>query len=69
MRSTLLSLWPQAPAVNRREQWRAAIGALLAIALTGTLSQWLTGQHAGSAWLVAPMGASAVLLFAMPAAP
>lgn len=69
MLSTLRGLWPEATAVTRREQWRAAIGALLGIALTGALSQWLGHDSASGAWLIAPMGASAVLLFALPASP
>lgn len=63
------SLWPEASAVNRREQWRSALGALLAIAVTGALSQWLTGGVSAGLWLIAPMGASAVLLFALPSSP
>jgi CBS domain-containing membrane protein len=57
-----------APAVSPGEAWRATLGAALAITLTGLLSQWL--QPAGSAiWLVAPMGASTVLLLALPSSP
>lgn len=55
-------------------RWRAVIGALLGIALTGWLSAWLLqGEPVGLSmpawWLIAPMGASAVLLFAVPASP
>ena len=47
---------------------RAGIGAGIAIALTGIAAAWLTG--AGSVpLLVAPIGASAVLVFAVPASP
>lgn len=43
------------------------VGAAFGILLTGLLSQWL---GAGSrSWLVAPMGASAVLVFALPSSP
>lgn len=69
MPAWLRSLWPDAPVVNRREQWRAAIGVLLAITLTGTLSEWLLRQHMADHWLIASMGASAVLLFALPSSP
>ena len=53
-------------------QARAAFGALFGLALSGVLSQlvlaWSApGFHA--AWLVAPMAASAVLLFCVPASP
>lgn len=46
-----------------------ALGALLAIAVTGWLSQRLLGENAVLPWLVAPMGASAVLVFVLPASP
>lgn len=42
---------------------------MLGIALTGLLSRAVLGAEAGLPWLVAPMGASAVLLFAVPASP
>lgn len=47
---------------------RSAIGAALAIAVTGGLGLWLTGDSS-LPWLLAPMGATAVLLFAVPASP
>ena len=47
-----------------------AIGALLAIALTGWISHALVlaGEPA-LPWLIAPMGATAVLIFVLPASP
>ncbi|RZL11314.1 MAG: HPP family protein [Rubrivivax sp.] len=67
-------LLPAAAALTPQARWRAVVGALLGIALTGWLTGWwLAGQPTGLAmpafWLVAPMGASAVLLFAVPASP
>ena len=53
-------------------QARAAFGALLGLALSGVLSQVVLAWSAPSfhaAWLVAPMAASAVLLFCVPASP
>ena len=49
---------------------RGALGAALAISLSG-LSTWLVlGPESGALpWLVAPLGASAVLVFAVPASP
>lgn len=50
---------------------RNALGALLGIALAGLVTQAVaqaTG-HSASPWLVAPLGASAVLVFAVPASP
>lgn len=64
----LRSLWPDAPTVRASEQWRAALGAVLAVLFTGALSALMT-RHEGQAWLVAPIGASAVLLLALPSSP
>jgi len=68
MEAFFRALWPEAPSVSRLEQWRAAFGAMLAIVLTGLVSHWLVPQQS-SVWLVAPMGASAVLLLALPSSP
>lgn len=56
--------------VGWRERARVCCGALLGIAITGLLTPLLLPQ-AGSdlPLLIAPMGASAVLLFAVPASP
>jgi len=64
----LHSLLPAAPAVDATERLRACGGALIGIALTGLVTAWLLGPHA-AVTLIAPMGASAVLLFAVPASP
>lgn len=68
MHAFLRSFWPEAPSVSQMEQWRAALGAVLAIGLTGLLSHWLAPELSPM-WLVAPMGASAVLLLALPSSP
>src|SRR5689334_13736020 len=52
-----------------RERLIACFGALLAIGLTGIISGYLFGQGPHLPLIVAPMGASAVLLFAVPASP
>lgn len=52
------------PASDARVALLAGIGAALAIAGLGLL-----GDSTGFSWLVAPFGASCVLLFAAPAAP
>lgn len=68
--SMLRRWWPEATTVTRQEKLRAAGGALLGLLLTGLLSQWLISANGWlGAWLVAPMGASAVLLFALPSSP
>ncbi len=64
---------PQPTTASRTEQVRAGAGALLGLALTALLTPLITRAilHDSSAivFLVAPMGASAVLLFAAPASP
>ena len=49
---------------------RGALGALLAIAIAGWITRLVTGAD-GTAlpWLIAPLGASAVLVFVLPASP
>jgi CBS domain-containing membrane protein len=51
------------------ERLRSCLGALVGIAFTGGAMHVLLGSAASIPLLVAPMGASAVLLFAVPASP
>jgi CBS domain-containing membrane protein len=51
------------------ERLRSAAGAFVGLALTATLMQVVFGSNAAFPLLIAPMGASAVLLFAVPASP
>jgi CBS domain-containing membrane protein len=60
---------PAAVSVNSTERWRAIVGAAIGIFATAVLSRFLAGPHPAMAWLVAPLGASAVLVFAVPASP
>jgi CBS domain-containing membrane protein len=60
---------PAKVGVNWRERWRAIGGAMFGLAVAGALSRWLAGPVHDAIWLVAPMGASAMLLFGMPASP
>lgn len=55
--------------VTRRESLRACLGALFGIALTSIFTTWAVGLSSDLPLLIAPMGASAVLLFAAPASP
>lgn len=48
---------------------RGAAGALIGLAITGLVATLLLGDAAQVPALIAPMGASAVLLFAVPASP
>ncbi|TIW91367.1 MAG: hypothetical protein E5V59_20545, partial [Mesorhizobium sp.] len=52
-----------------RERLVACIGATIGIALTGVIASLVLGNGPHVPLLVAPMGASAVLLFAVPASP
>jgi len=65
----LRSFVPQRSAVDRFERMRASVGALFGILLTGLLSLSILPHETATVWLIAPMGASAVLLFAVPASP
>jgi CBS domain-containing membrane protein len=64
------SLWPAPLAIDRRERLRVVAGAALGMLVTA----WLclqAGAQAGAhwPWLVAPMGATAVLVFGVPTSP
>jgi len=60
---------PPNQSVDARERWRAAFGALLGVLFTAWLCQPLAPAHGSTPWLAAPIGASAVLVFALPASP
>ena len=67
--STWLKGFRPAPlTVNLSERVRAVAGALLGILITGVLCRLFAG-HGTATWLIAPLGASAVLVFAVPASP
>jgi CBS domain-containing membrane protein len=53
-------------ALSPAERWRSALGALLAMGLCGAL---LHAMPVASHWLIAPVGASAVILFALSHSP
>jgi CBS domain-containing membrane protein len=65
----LRSLLPPRASVSQRERLRAAGGALFGLALAGLVRAALLGSAHAALWLIAPMGASAVLLFGVPASP
>ncbi|UIJ70757.1 HPP family protein [Aurantimonas sp. HBX-1] len=67
--ASLARFVPRLAPVSRAEQLRAAVGALIGIALTGLVTRWALGPDTAVPLLVAPMGASAVLLFAVPSGP
>jgi len=56
--------------VSWQERIRSAVGAGLGIGMTGLSGWWLSGYLAeGLPWLVAPMGASALLVFTLSSSP
>lgn len=65
----LLRFIPAPIAGNGIERFRACCGALIALALTGLISHIALGPSVTLPVLIAPMGASAVLLFAAPSSP
>lgn len=58
---------PPALTTSRTERLRAVLGAALGLVCTALLSGWLAPS--ATVWLVAPIGASAVLVFTAPASP
>ena len=62
--------WLPGPSnVSRPEQLRAAAGALCGLLITALFAHYLLARTGTSIFMIAPMGASAVLLFAVPASP
>lgn len=64
----LRALWPERQPVSPAERARMVVGALLGILVTALLCH-LLAVPPRLTWIVAPMGASAVLLFCLPASP
>jgi CBS domain-containing membrane protein len=64
----LRNFLPQPHTASAAERGRAVAGALLGLLLTAAVSHLALGPQA-AAYLIAPMGASAVLLFGVPASP
>lgn len=60
---------PPTIAIEWKERFRSCLGALIGITFTGAITHLLLGSSGNIPMLVAPMGASAVLLFAVPASP
>lgn len=63
-------VWPQSLRVPWREQLRVIVGAAIGIGLVGWISHAAAQSwHIPWLWLVAPMGASTVLVFAVASSP
>src|SRR5471032_509536 len=69
MRAFLDRWLPSPTTASRREQLRAAAGALFGLFITALASHLLLAPGGTAIFMVAPIGASAVLLFALPASP
>jgi CBS domain-containing membrane protein len=67
VRSLFNALLPAPSTASTTERLRASAGALLGLFITGSVAHLMLGADA--IWLVAPMGASSVLLFCLPASP
>lgn len=65
----LLRIFPATVSIDRFEKMRACSGALFGLVITGLTTYLLLGKDVNAMWLIAPMGASSVLLFAVPASP
>lgn len=65
----LSSLLPAPGTTDRFERMRACAGALFGLVITGLCTYVILPDPANAMLLIAPMGASAVLLFAVPASP
>jgi len=64
----LKAFWPAAMAVDMRERVRMVVGAGFGIAVTAVVGH-AAGLTAPLTWIIAPMGASAVLVFCVPSSP
>nr|WP_206362857.1 HPP family protein [Stenotrophobium rhamnosiphilum] len=69
LRPFLASFLPGRARVGGQERLRAFIGGSIGILITALISRWFAGADSITPWLIAPLGASAVLVFALPASP
>jgi CBS domain-containing membrane protein len=65
----LKSFTPKSLSINYTERFRASIGAFIGIVFTSLTTYLIDGDSGSIPLLIAPMGASAVLLFAVPSSP
>lgn len=69
MKNFLKLLLPAAQTASLVERLRACAGAIVGLLLTGLFGRYALQYEPSHIFLVAPMGASAVLLFCLPASP
>lgn len=65
----LRHFWPAPLGIDGRERLRFIVGAVFGVLLTAVLSRWWAGALGAGPWMVASLGASAVLVFGMPSSP
>jgi CBS domain-containing membrane protein len=65
----LRAFLPAPMRVDARERLRVVAGAIVGLLLTGVLTELFSRHTPGLPWLIAPLGASAVLVFGVPASP
>ncbi|WP_417282513.1 CBS domain-containing protein [Comamonas sp.] len=64
----LRNFLPSPVGTNAAEGLRMAVGVALGLLITALISRWWDG-HDNAVWIVSSMGATAVLVFGMPASP
>jgi CBS domain-containing membrane protein len=69
VRSPFARLAPALAGANAHDTFIAGLGAILGVCLAGAMSSLASSGGAFSPLIVAPIGASAVLLFAVPSSP
>ncbi|MBX9347518.1 HPP family protein, partial [Chromobacterium vaccinii] len=67
LRAWLRGFWPQPIVTSRRDRLAGSLGAAFGLIATAWVCHRALGEP--NPWFIAPMGASAVLLFAVPASP
>lgn len=65
----LRNFWPAPLGIDGGERLRFIAGAVIGVLLTGLFSRWWAGASGSVPWMVASVGASAVLVFGMPSSP
>jgi CBS domain-containing membrane protein len=65
----LRRFWPAPVGIDGRERLRVIVGVALGVLLAAWLGRWWALDHAAGPWMVASLGASAILVFGMPSSP
>lgn len=66
---SLRPFWPAPLGIDGRERVRFVVGAIVGVLVVALLSRWWVGVGHAGPWMVASLGASAVLVFGMPSSP